>query len=196
MIETSVRTMRTGEFKEIYSRIRRDFKSGEYAPYGILLQQLKKGVQQGLILRAGEQDAAYAVCAAGHENGYVLLSLMAVYEELRGEGLGTVFLGELKKIYADKNGIIIEVEKPETAAIPEEKVARQKRIGFYQKAGFHLVNGVNYAIWDVPMHLMVLPLQASYEVIVKDIRQIMYDIYLQLMGERYIHKMEIWQLKI
>jgi hypothetical protein len=41
------------------------------------------------------------------------------------------------------------------------------------------------------MHLMVLPLKASIHTINEMIGQIMQEIYTELMGKRYIHKLEI-----
>jgi GNAT superfamily N-acetyltransferase len=148
--------MKAQEFKEIFNHIERDFVPGEYAPYDVLHQQLQNGVQEGLILCEGEQDVAYSICAGGHANGYVLISLLAVFEEFRGCGIGPAFLKELHRIYSNKQGIIVEVEKPENSQNQEVSASSAKRIGFYEKAGFYLIPNISYSIWDVPMHLMVL----------------------------------------
>jgi len=117
--------------------------------------------------------------------------LLAVYEDMRGAGFGTVFLEKLKAVYSNKDGIIVEVEKPEHATTNREKPICERRIRFYQRAGFYVMPDVEYTIWDIPMHLMVLPLKASSQTINHEIEQIIYNIYLSLMGERYIHKMKI-----
>jgi hypothetical protein len=88
----------------------------------------------------------------------------------------------------------VEVETPRSARTPEERDKRIKRIEFYQKAGFILIEGIEYSIWDIPMHLMGRPLSASIETINKKIGQVLYDIYLGLMGKRYIHKMKFYRL--
>jgi len=190
MMESIIRRMKAEEFSEIYNCIERDFATGEYAPYEVLYQQLQKGVQEGLILCDGERNVAYAICSGGHTNGYVLISLLAVYEEFRGNGIGSTFLKELSRIYSDKQGIIVEVERPEDSPTQEESLTRAKRIKFYEKAGFYLIPNINYSIWDIPMHLMVLSQPASIRTTKERIGQIMYDIYLELMGEHYIHKMK------
>ena len=185
----TVRSIEPSEFKGIYKRIRKDFSPGEHAPYFVLRRDLETGIQKGLLLLDGGSERAYAVCADACENDYVLISLLAVFEEYRGKGYGPVLLEEIKSAYAAKKGIIVEVEKPEEAKSEEEKTVRLKRIRFYEKAGFCLVPGIRYSIWGVPMHLMVLPGTAPKEEMTADIGRIIYDIYFQLMGPAFIHKM-------
>jgi GNAT superfamily N-acetyltransferase len=181
--------MNLNDFGYIYDHIEKDFAEGEYPPYDVLYKHLEDGVQKGLILFDGNRKAAYSICAEGKTN-YVLVSLLAVYPEYRGRGIGTKFLEELKGLYAEKRGIIVEVEKPEAATNPEEKRIRMKRIEFYKKAGFYLISAIDYSIWDIPMHLMALPCKASKEEINESLGKTIYDIYLTLMGKRFINKMQ------
>ena len=97
----------------------------------------------------------------------------------------------MKNIYSDKNGIIVEVEKPEKATTNKEKIIREKRIQFYQKVGFYLLSDIDYSIWDVPMHLMAQPLKASSQAINEEIGQTIFEIYLELRGEHFIHKINL-----
>jgi GNAT superfamily N-acetyltransferase len=186
-MDFSIRAILPSDFKRIYKKIKRDFAPGEYAPYTVLYKQLKKGIQQGFLLYAGGDEAAYAVCAAGHPNGFVLVSLLAVYPEYRGRGFGTEFIRELKKIYTDKKGVIVEVEKPEDAKDEDEKTRREKRIAFYRKAGFEQIPGIEYSIWTVPMHLMVFP---GGILSPREAGAVMHEIYLELMGKHFIHMMK------
>jgi hypothetical protein len=135
------------------------------------------------------EDAAYSICAADKDNEYVLISLFAVFEDYRGKGIGTAFMDALKTLYMEKRGIIVEVEKPECAESKEELESRNRRIEFYQKSGFHQIQGIDYTIWDVPMHLMVFPFETE-EITSDGIGLIMYQIYLRMMGEHLMHKME------
>lgn len=189
-MENDIRRMKAQEFKDIFNRIERDFARGEYASFDVLYQQLQDGIQEGLVFCKGEHDVAYSICTAGDATGYVLISLFAVYEGFRGGGIGSAFLKELCKIYSDRKGIIVEVEKPENSQIQKERVKRAKRIEFYKKAGFYLIPNINYSIWDVPMHLMVFSHSTSMQTINEIIGQIMYEIYMELMGKRLIHKMK------
>jgi GNAT superfamily N-acetyltransferase len=190
-MEKHFREMKPSDLKEIYKRIRRDFKPGEYAPSFVLRRQLKTGVQSGLIMKSDGRDSAYVICSDKNANGYVLISLLAVFEEYRGQGLGKALLEELTDRYSEGNGLIVEVEKPELAENDAEKAASVSRIRFYENKGYRLIPGIDYSIWDVPMHLMVLPQKAQLQYITGNIGQIMYDIYLKLMGKPFINKMKI-----
>lgn len=139
------------------------------------------------------KDAAYSICAEGAD-GYVLISFFAVFKENRGKGVGTLLLEKLKEIYSDSKGIIVEIEKPEDALHEEEIYVRERRLEFYSRAGFRLIPGVQYVIWDVPMHLLAFPCKNDLDTINKDIGRIMYEIYLLLLGEINIHKMEFRRL--
>ena len=186
----TIRKMIPAEMKNIYKSIEHDFAEGEYAPYAVLVKQIENGVQKGHILHNDEEDVAYSICADTCANGYILISLLAVYKEFRGKGLGSIFLKELRRRYSINQGIIVEVEKPENSRSDKERALCEKRIQFYQNAGFYLVPDIDYSIWDVPMHLMVLPLKASMPTPNEMIGQIIHDIYLELMGKRYIHKLK------
>lgn len=190
-MDFSIQTILPSGFKRIYKKIKQDFAPGEYAPYTVLYRQLKKGIQQGFLLWADGREAAYAVCAAGNRSGFVLISLLAVYPEYRGKGFGTGFIREIKRIYADKKGVIVEVEKPENAKDEAEKTNREKRIAFYRKAGFEAVPGIEYSIWTVPMHLMVFSAEKLQPV---QIGLVMHEIYLELMGRHFIHMMKFKEL--
>lgn len=193
-MDYTIRAIKLPEFKNIYKRIEADFMEGQYAPYEILRQQLQKGTQKGFILLQDQREAAYAICTEARQNDFVLLSLLAVYQEFRGCGLGSAFLDELKKLYSTKSGLIVEVEKSEDALSNQEKTIRERRIQFYHKAGFYLVSNIDYSIWDISMELMVLPQLVSKQKINKEIGQIIYQIYFELLGEEFIHKLNIVML--
>lgn len=185
-----IRRMELGELKAFYERIERDFAQGEYAPYAILYQHLQNGLQKALVFCEGEHDLAYSICTDSHDNSYVLISLIAVFKKYRDQGIGSDFMKRLRLMYLDKQALLVEVERPDQAKTQEEGNSRRRRIEFYKKAGFYLIEGVAYSIWDIPMHLMALPLVASHETINQEIRKSMRELYLDLMGEELIHKME------
>jgi len=190
MSKYDIRRMELGEIKAFYVRIERDFAQGEYSPYDILYQHLRKGLQKALVLCEGEQDLAYSICTDSHDNSYVLISLLAVFKDYRNQGIGSDFLKRLRLMYQDKQALLVEVERPDQAKTQEEANSRKRRIEFYEKAGFYLIKGVDYSIWDIPMHLMALPLVASKQTINQKIEKLMYELYLDLMGETLIHKMQ------
>lgn len=189
-MENSVSKMQIADLKEIHEHIVEDFLPGEYPPYDALYRHLASGRQEGFILNKGHRKAAYAICAANSKNNYVLISLLAVFDEFRGHGTGTSFLKELIYIYSGKNGIIVEVERPEDSDTEEEKMIRTKRIDFYKKAGFYLIPGIKYSIWGIPLHLMAVTDPDRELLTNEETGRIIYDIYFELLGPGYIHKME------
>jgi GNAT superfamily N-acetyltransferase len=186
-MEFFIRPLEPDEFKSIYVRIKRDFAFGEYAPYRVLKRQLADGRQQGWLFFAGGRAAAYAICAGDTASGVVLISYFAVFDEMRGRGMGTAFLEDIKKAYTDARGIVAEVEKPENAKTAGEKALRERRMAFYRRAGFEPLFGIDYSIWNVPMHLMVFPPGADPE----EIGRAVHAVYLSLMGRRFIHMLKI-----
>ncbi len=192
-----IRTINLQEVGDLYINIVNDFAPGEYPPYDVLYKQLEKGIQDGFVLVNDQKDVAYSICTEDSTNSFVLLSLLAVYKEYRGRGFGTEFLKMFKNRYCGEKSIIVEVEKPEAALEQKERNTRENRIKFYEKAGFRLLPDIEYAIWDVPMYLMLLPMknmqidETSISSINKEIEKAMGDIYLKLLGSKFFHKMEL-----
>ena len=188
MPEYFIRPMEVDELDGFYKRIDGDFPPTEHASRPVFYQQILGDLQQGLVFGDEAGDLAYSVCAANHANGYVLISFFAVFSEFRGQGIGSAFLKALSAMYAHKQALIVEVERPELAKTAKDLDLRRRRINFYKKAGFRLIKGIDYSVWDVRMHLMALPLNSSFENIEKHIEIIMYQIYLKTAGESAIHK--------
>ncbi len=190
---TEIREMDIRELQEVYKRITQDFPAGEYPPFVNLKRHFENNIQKGWILVVDGRDTAYSICAESAD-GYVLISFFAVYKDYRQKGLGTLFLEKLKEIYSNAQGIIVEVEKVDEALLQEEVTIRERRLEFYRRAGFILVPGIDYVIWDVPMHLMVCPCKNDVDTTMKNIGDIMYQIYLSLLGKNFIHKLEFKKL--
>lgn len=185
-----IRLMKTSEHRKFFEQIRQDFTEGEYPPYFVLHQQMLEGDLEGLVFIAPDGTTlAYALNAAGNSNGHILVSLLAVMKESRGTGIGSAFVAGLVKRYRGKACLIAEVEKPETASDEKERNTRIRRIRFYERAGFLIVPGIDYSIWGVPMHLMLMHLQDDFESLLKDLPIRMREVYLDLMGNAYIHQM-------
>ena len=194
MSEYGIRRMKPSELWGFYKHIEQDFSEDEHAPYAVLYEQLQNGIQEGWVFCDGDRDLAYSICAASNANEFVLVSLLAVYPEYRGRGIGSVFLKAMNEKFADKQAILVEVEKPELSKSAEDRSSRVKRIAFYEREGFYGIPGIDYAIWGVPMHIMAKPMIASKETVDDGIGQFIHAIYLQLMGERFIHKMHFVRL--
>jgi len=182
----SIRNANNENLEELYrNHIEKDFPEEERASLGRFLELSKNGLQDVLIYSEEGKDIAYCVVATVSE--YLLISLLAVYDEYRGKGFGSKMLLEVKEYYSDKSGIIVEVEKPEDATNEAEKVMRERRIAFYEKAGYVLFRDIDYILWEVPYFLMVNGKSLSSEELVNEVKQI----YGKLLRPQHQNKLKI-----
>jgi GNAT superfamily N-acetyltransferase len=106
------------------------------------------------------------------------LKFIAVRAELRGKRYGPILLKDaLRQLRADRRratgwpylGLVLEVERPETAENEEERALRERRIRFYQRNGAVVIENLDYVAPPVapgqqslPFHLMVLRAVPKY----------------------------------
>lgn len=190
MNDLYIRAIDASELKDIYPRIERDFATGEYPPMDVLYDHMLQGRQEGYALWDGNRYLAYSFWAANPAYDHILITLFAVLSEYRGQGIGTIFLKKLHKMI-NESITIVEVEKPEEAKTDEERDKRLRRIAFYEKEGYILINEIDYIIWDIPMHLMVRSPKINEPLNNQEVIQIMKQIYFRLLGKRFINKLQI-----
>lgn len=190
MNDLYIRSINASALKYFYPRIEKDFAAGEYPPMEVLYNHMQQGKQEGYALWDGNKYFAYSFCAANPTRDHILITLFAVLAEYRGQGIGTTFLKMMNKNF-NESIIIVEVEKPEEAQTDEERDKRLWRIAFYEKEGYILINGIDYIIWDIPMYLMVRSPRIKQSLNQQEVIQIMQQIYLGLLGKRFIKKLQI-----
>lgn len=174
----------------LYARITRDFPTpAERPPLATFRRYVKSGAAEAFDVLLGAESAAYTACTWGDES--VLCSFLAVEPAMRGRGIGSLVLRRLCAYYESAKGIIVEVEQPELAEEEADRLHRERRIAFYERAGFTLVPGLDYAIWGMPMHLMVRPLCAGFADIAAGLPGEMTAVYGKLFPPKLMHKMRI-----
>ena len=182
----SIRNASNKNLQELYEKhIAKDFPAMERPSFAHFQKTIKEGLQEVLIYSEDCVDKAYCVVATVSE--YLLISFLAVYEEYRGRGFGSKMLAEVKEYYADRPGIIVEVEKPEDAKESKEHALRERRIAFYERAGYVLFREIDYVIWDVPFFLMVSSRETTREEVVKQMKKI----YGKLLRPQFQDKLKI-----
>lgn len=152
--ETELDALYTGRMEE-------DFPSAERPSLNAMHIHMQKGLQEILMMTDGTRDAAYAVCAEA--NGIVLVTLLAVFKEGRGSGHGTRLLELLRKHYAQKRAILLEVEDPADAEDNADEVTRTKRISFYKRNGYRFLEGIDHHSFGVHLLLMAFPLEDTFD---------------------------------
>ena len=130
-----------------------DFPPAERRPLSAILRLRRRGDYDTWGVFDGDALAAYAFLWRGAD--CALLDYLAVCRDARGQAYGTRAL-ELVKGQDGPVPLLAEVEAPEKSAPPGENALRQRRLNFYQRAGFAplgyqaVLFGVRYAMLSWP----------------------------------------------
>ena len=130
-----------------------DFPPAERRPLSAILRLRRRGDYDTWGVFDGDALAAYAFLWRGAD--CALLDYLAVCRDARGQGYGTRALELVKGQYGPVP-LLAEVEAPEKSAPPGENALRQRRLNFYQRAGFAplgyqaVLFGVRYAMLSWP----------------------------------------------
>lgn len=104
-----------------------------------------------------QQLIGYAFFAMAPGCNMLLLDYLAVVEEYRGQGMGGMFLTEMRERLNVYDGILIETEDIDFASNEEERLTRQNRDAFYEQNGVlrtgikSQIYGVRFANWQLPV---------------------------------------------
>ncbi len=144
-----------GITEDIYQiRMQRDFDPNELKPWSLIEKLWNRNEYAFYALTESEAILGYALFAR-KENNY-LLDYLAIEENHRDRGLGSLFLKMLAEQLQDTACIVVEVEDPGKAGSPEDRALRERRLKFYLRNGYRKtgvvarVYGVDYLILEVP----------------------------------------------
>lgn len=167
-------------FSHLYhDKLVNDFPRSELRPLWMFRKVFKKESYQCIVMRKEEVVVAYA-CILMHAD-QALLDYYAVDSTMRGTGLGSEFLSQLKS-FLDISGLIIESELPHEAKDQKDELIRLRRIQFYQRNGA-ILSPYEWHAFGVGYHLMWLPFQEDAVA-----RYDMRDLYSSLMP-RFVLKL-------
>lgn len=182
MSDWKLRKLEEAELDALYAaHIEPDFPSAERPSLRAMHRHMRGGIQTVWMMTDGGTDAGYAVCADA--GGAVLVTLLAVYPHMRGGGRGGMLMRLLKEQYAHARGIVLEVEDPMDAEDDADRTTRGRRIAFYERAGYHLLDGVAHVSFGVRLLLMALPLGDSLESLRASVVSDMTDAYRVLLPQ-------------
>ena len=97
----------------------------------------------------------------------VLLDYLAVTQENRGKGVGSIFLKEFIKDQSYYPAVMLEIEAVQEALDEADRKMRMRRQAFYERLGFRLtttearVFGEHYVVLDNQSHLGTHPVHET-----------------------------------
>ena len=125
------------ELADLYAaRLTADFPKSELKPLRAMHNLMDLGRYEPLLVTEDGDAVGYAMVWLPPEENGALLEYFGVLPALRSGGLGSRILTLLTDRYSQIFG---EAEAP-TSPDPEENHLRQRRLGFYQRNGFRVLD--------------------------------------------------------
>ena len=113
-----------------------DFPKSELKPLGAMLRLLEMGQYDPLVVTENGERVGYAMMWLPKSRQGALLEYLGVLRGKRSGGLGSHILPLLLERYGQLFG---EAEAP-TSQLEEENQLRRRRIGFYERNGFRVLD--------------------------------------------------------
>ena len=149
-----LRKIKFKEFKSLYRKhIVKDFPKNERPNLEGFSKRMLQKNEETYIFEENGIEKGYCIIDKLQE--YVLVAFLAVFENQRGQGIGTKILKELENKYQTEKGILLEVEDPDFFENEEERIIKQRRINFYERANFKMVNDLKVELFRVNFRIMV-----------------------------------------
>lgn len=145
------------ELKNIYRLYRKSFPPEERKPFLILLSTWRRGksdiwyAEEAVSLRSGTRRRFLGFATTLNGENAVLLDYLAVREDARGRGAGSLIVQTLLENYAGK-GFFVEIESVYESSCPNLP-ERMKRRNFYIKNGLSALRVVA-DVFGVQMELL------------------------------------------
>lgn len=127
-----------------------DFPKAELKPLAAMLGLMDMGRYDPLLITEGGQPLGYALLWLPEGREGALLEYLGVLRGKRNGGLGTKILALLSERYSQLFG---EAEAPGPDASPEENDLRRRRIAFYERSGFRVLD-YQCALFGVRFHCL------------------------------------------
>ena len=132
-----LRLLNKEELTALYqSKMTADFPRSELKPLGAMLRLMDMGRYAPLLVEEDTKPVGYALMWLPENREGALLEYFGVLRGLRNGGLGTKILGLLMERYGQVFG---EAEKPNSDD-PAENDLRRRRIAFYERSGFRVLD--------------------------------------------------------
>ena len=132
-----LKLLNKGKLKDLYAReMVFDFPKSELKPVRAMLRLMDAGLYEPLLVTREDESVGYAMVwlPANRQGG--LLEYFGVLRGKRDQGLGSAILDLLARRYGQLFG---EAEAPDSGD-PAENDLRRRRIAFYERNGFRVLD--------------------------------------------------------
>lgn len=177
-----LRKIKFKEFKDLYRKhIVKDFPSSERPNLEGFRKRMLKYNEETYIYE--EEGVERGYCIIDQIQEYVLVAFLAVYEGNRGKGIGTKILKELEEKYSNKKGILLEVEDPDFAKNENQKNIQERRIKFYERANFQVVENLKVELFMVNFKIMIYNFK-NEQININEIEKVMKQFYYAIIEKK------------
>ena len=172
---------REGLERLYHEELERVFSDSERRPLGAMLRLLEMGQYEALLAIEEGEPIGYAMLWLSEAPDSALLEYLGVLRGKRNGGAGSQILTLLGERYQQLFG---EAEAPDTGD-PEEDDLRRRRIGFYLRNGFRVLDYM-CALFGVRFHCLYRGLELDDRKVQELHRRVYSDYFSHDHMERYI----------
>lgn len=177
-----LRKIKFKEFKDLYRKhIVKDFPSSERPNLEGFRKRMLKYNEETYIYE--EEGVERGYCIIDQIQEYVLVAFLAVYEGNRGKGIGTKILKELEEKYSNKKRILLEVEDPDFAKNENQKNIQERRIKFYERANFQVIENLKVELFMVNFKIMIYNFK-NEQININEIEKVMKQFYYAIIEKK------------
>lgn len=172
--------------KEIYPYYLDLFPKDERKSLTSLKALYEKGLNKIVKIVDDETPVGFLIYNTVKNNKYILLDYFAIFSEYQNKQYGSKAIKLFKNFFTDYNAIYGEVEKQGCGSDEKENIIREKRIKFWKKLGFELLN-VDLELFGVLYSPCILKLK-DIELNEDEIMKSAFEIYIAIHGEEKAKK--------
>lgn len=156
------------------------FPEAERKPWALLLKKQEEGLMELFALES-EDGSFLGLAIMAYDKDLVLLDYFAVFNEKRGQGIGSSAIRALQEMFAGKR-FVLEIESTKYPSADSE--LRKSRKAFYLRNGLHTMN-FDVNLFGVEMEVLSNCEELHYKEYL--------DIYLNTCGPQYANKISMIQ---
>lgn len=127
--------------KDIYKYYKKLFPTSERKSYRTIKRAYNNVIMKILGIFDESELVGFMIVNEIEESKYIQLDFFGIFPKQQSKGYGKRAIMELKNLYSEYYGIIIEIEKLGLGKNNKENLQRERRAKFYEKLGFVKLKG-------------------------------------------------------